>query len=42
MGTLYLDRRDLHLRLDGRRLVIEEPNARPRGVPLAQVERAVL
>ncbi len=42
MGTLYLDRRDLHLRLDGKRLVIEEPNARPRGVPLAQVERAVL
>ena len=42
MGTLYLDRRDLSLRLDGKRLVIEEPDARPRGVPLALVERAVL
>jgi CRISPR-associated protein Cas1 len=41
MGTLYLDRRDLSLRLDGKRLVIEEPDARPRGVPLALVERAV-
>lgn len=42
MGTLYLDRRGLSLRLDGKRLVIEEPDARPRGVPLALVERAVL
>ena len=42
MGTLYLDRRDLTLRLDGKRLVIEEPDARPRGVPLALVERAVM
>ena len=42
MGTLYLDRRDLTLRLDGKRLVIEEPPARPRGVPLALVERAVI
>jgi CRISPR-associated protein Cas1 len=42
MGTLYLDRRDLSLRLDGKRLVIEEPDARPRGVPLALVERAVI
>ena len=41
MGTLYLDRRDLTVRLDGKRLVIEEPDARPRGVPLALVERAV-
>ena len=41
MGTLYLDRRNLNLRLDGKRLVIEEPDARPRGVPLALVERAV-
>lgn len=42
MGTLYLDRRDASLRLDGRRLVIEEPDARPRGVPLALLERVVL
>ena len=35
MGTLYLDRRHLNLRLDGKRLVIEELDARPRGVPLA-------
>lgn len=42
MGTLYLDRRNLSLRLDGKRLVIEEPDARPRGVPLAMVERVVL
>jgi CRISPR-associated protein Cas1 len=42
MGTLYLDRRNLSLRLDGKRLVIEEPDARPRGVPLALVERVVM
>ncbi len=42
MGTLYLDRRDLTLRLDGKRLVIEEPDARPRGVPLALLDRVVL
>ena len=42
MGTLYLDRRDLSLQLDGKRLVIEEPDARPRGVPLALLERVVM
>lgn len=42
MGTLYLDRRDLRLRLDGKRVVIEEPDARPRGVPLALLERVVM
>lgn len=42
MGTLYLDRRNLSLRLDGKRLVIEEPDARPRGVPLALLERVVM
>ncbi|MER2557490.1 MAG: CRISPR-associated endonuclease Cas1 [Candidatus Competibacter denitrificans] len=42
MGTLYLDRRDLTLRVDGKRLVIEEPDARPRGVPLALLERVVM
>ncbi|MEH6873606.1 MAG: CRISPR-associated endonuclease Cas1 [Candidatus Competibacter sp.] len=42
MGTLYLDRRDLSLRLDGKRLVIEEPATRPRGIPLALLERVVL
>ena len=42
MGTLYLDRRDLRLRLDGQRLVIDEPFARPRGVPLALLERVVM
>ena len=40
MGTLYLDRRNLSLHLDGKRLVIEEPDARPRGILLALVERA--
>lgn len=42
MGTLYLDRRNLRLRLDGKRLVIDEPDARPRGVPLALLERVVM
>ncbi|MBK8185544.1 MAG: CRISPR-associated endonuclease Cas1 [Candidatus Competibacteraceae bacterium] len=42
MGTLYLDRRDLTLRVDGKRLVIEEPDVRPRGVPLALLERVVM
>ncbi|MDS4029355.1 MAG: CRISPR-associated endonuclease Cas1 [Candidatus Contendobacter sp.] len=42
MGTLYLDRRNLNLRLDGKRLVIEESDARPRGVPLALLERVVM
>lgn len=42
MGTLYLDRRDLNVRLDGKRLVIEEPDARPRGIPLALLERVVM
>ena len=42
MGTLYLDRRHLSLRLDGKRLVIDEPDARPRGVPLALLERVVM
>ncbi|MDZ7621269.1 MAG: CRISPR-associated endonuclease Cas1 [Candidatus Competibacteraceae bacterium] len=42
MGTLYLDRRDLRLRLDGKRLMIDEPFARPRGVPLALLERVVM
>lgn len=42
MGTLYLDRRDVTVRLDGKRLVIEEPDARPRGVPLALLERVVM
>jgi CRISPR-associated protein Cas1 len=42
VGTLYLDRRDLTLRVDGKRLVIEEPDARPRGVPLALLERVVM
>jgi CRISPR-associated protein Cas1 len=42
VGTLYLDRKNLSLRLDGKRLVIDEPDARPRGVPLALLERVVL
>ncbi len=42
MGTLYLDRRNLNLRLDGKRLLIEEPDTRPRGVPLVLLERVVM
>jgi CRISPR-associated protein Cas1 len=42
MGTLYLDRRNLSVRLDSKRLVIEEPGMRPRGVPLNLVERVVM
>ncbi|MCP5197802.1 MAG: CRISPR-associated endonuclease Cas1 [Gammaproteobacteria bacterium] len=42
MGTLYLDRRHLNVRLDGKRLLIDEPDARPRGVPLALIERVVM
>jgi len=42
MGTLYLDRRNLSVRLEGKRLVIHEPDARPRGLPLALLERVVM
>ena len=42
MGTLYLDRRELALRVDSKRLVVEEPEARPRSVPLALLERVVM
>ncbi|MEI6415794.1 MAG: CRISPR-associated endonuclease Cas1, partial [Pseudomonadota bacterium] len=42
MGTLYLDRRHLTLKLDAKRLIIEEPGARPRSVPLSLIERVVM
>lgn len=42
MGTLYLDRKNLHLSLESGRLVIHEPDERPRAVPLALLERVVL
>lgn len=42
MTTLLLDRRDVTLSLDGRRVVIREPDARPRTVPLAMLERLVI
>lgn len=42
MGTLYLDRKNLSLSIEGKRLVIAEPDARPRTVPMAMVERVVL
>lgn len=42
MGTLYLDRKALSLRLETGRLVIEEPGERPRGVPLKLLERVVI
>jgi CRISPR-associated protein Cas1 len=42
VATLYLDRQNLTLRLDGSRLVIEEPAQRPRGIPFTLLERVVL
>ncbi len=42
MTTLLLDRRDLELSLDGRRVLIREPDARPRTVPLAMLQRVVI
>ncbi|MEZ5592591.1 MAG: CRISPR-associated endonuclease Cas1 [Gammaproteobacteria bacterium] len=42
MTTLLLDRRDLTLTLDSRRVVIREPGERPRTVPLAMLERVVV
>jgi len=42
MTTLLLDRRDLELRLDSRRVEIREPGERPRTVPLAMLERLVV
>ena len=42
MTTLFLDRKDLSLRLDARRLVIDEPGQKPRAVPLTLLERVVI
>lgn len=42
MTTLLLDRRNLELSLDSKRVVIHEPDARPRTVPLAMLERVVI
>lgn len=42
MSTLYLDRQDLRLKLDGQRLVVEEPGKRPQGIPLSHLERVVV
>ena len=41
MGVLYLDRKQVALRLEGSRLRIDEPGQRPRHLPLAVVERIV-
>ncbi len=42
MGTLYLDRKDLSLRLGHGQMIIEEPGQRPRGIPLKLLERVVI
>lgn len=42
MGSLYLDRKNLTLTLDGKRLRIDEPGARPRSLPLELLERVVI
>ena len=42
MGTLYLDRKDLSLRLDTGRMMITEPGQKPRGIPLKLLERVVI
>lgn len=42
MGALYLDRKNLKLSLSAGRLVIEEPDERPRSVPLKLLERVVI
>jgi CRISPR-associated protein Cas1 len=41
MGILYLDRKQVALRLEGVRLRIDEPGERPRHLPLAVVDRVV-
>lgn len=41
MGILYLDRKQVALRLEGARLRIEEPGERPRHLPLTVLERVV-
>lgn len=42
MGTLYLDRKNLALRLGPGQLVIDEPDADPRAIPLKLIERIVI
>ena len=42
MTTLLVDRRDVELSLDGQRVLIREPEARPRTVPLAMLQRLVI
>lgn len=42
MTTLLLDRRDVELALDGKRIVIREPGQSPRTLPLAMLERLVV
>ena len=42
MATLYIDRKDLHIRGEGGRLVITEPNRRPGSIPLTMVDRVVV
>lgn len=42
MTTLLVDRRDVELSLDGQRVLIREPDARPRTVPLAMLQRLVV
>ncbi len=42
MTTLLLDRRDVELGLDGRRVMIREPGARVRTIPVAMLDRLVV
>lgn len=42
MNTLYLDRRDTQLQLDGRRVIIRVPGQRPAGIALSLLERVVI
>ncbi len=42
MGTLYIDRRDAELSVEGGVLNIREPSTRPRSFPLSSIERVVI
>ena len=42
MLTLFIDRKDLQLELDGKRLLVRRPDAGPQGLPLTMLDRVVI
>lgn len=42
MLTVFIDRKDLQLELDGKRLLVRRPNAGPQGLPLTMLDRLVI